>query len=95
VGVYVAQGACSLDQFNARACNFVIRVEPGPKPARGSAQVQAGTYMAMLANFGTRDDSGTVQIVLSTGSCPAAAVPGSASAATSALRVGRVATMTP
>ena len=28
IGVYVTSGSCTLDQFNARSCNFVIRSEP-------------------------------------------------------------------
>lgn len=71
VGLYIAQGACSLDQFNARSCNFLLRVEPGPKPLKGSATVQTGNYTVFMANFGARGDSGTMQIVMSTGSCAA------------------------
>jgi hypothetical protein len=92
VGLYVVQGACSLDQFNARSCNFLSRVEPGAKPLKTSVPVQIGTYAVMLANYGTREDSGAIQIVLSTGSCaPAAVAPSSASsAATGNLQVQRV-----
>ncbi len=86
VGLYVAQGACSLEQFNARSCTFIIRGEPGAKPLKGSGNVTAGVvYGVLLANFGTRDDSGALQIVLSTGSCPAAA----ASSASDASQVVR------
>lgn len=73
IGLYVVQGACTLDQFNARACNFLLRLETGSKPLKGSVSVQAGRYTVLLANFGSRDDSGAVQIVLSTGACPAVA----------------------
>jgi hypothetical protein len=69
VGLYVVQGACSLEQFNARTCNFLLRTDPGPKPLKGSVQVQVGSYSVLLANYGTREDSGAIQIVLSTGSC--------------------------
>ncbi len=72
VGLYVVQGACDLAAFNARSCNFLLRVEPGAKPLKGSAPVQVGTYLLMLANFGSREDSGAINVVLSTGSCPAA-----------------------
>lgn len=81
VGLYVVQGACDLAAFNARACNFLMRVEPGAKPLKGSAQVQVGTYLVMLANFGSREDSGAINVVLSTGSCPAATSASSASPA--------------
>ena len=73
VGLYIAQGECNLAQFNARSCNFLLRVEPGAKPLKGSANVTPGvTLNVMLANFGTRDDSGTLQVVRSVGSCAAA-----------------------
>lgn len=92
VGLYVAQGACSLAQFNARTCTFVIRLEPGAKPLKGSGSVTAGVvYGVLLSNFGTRDDSGTLQVVLSTGSCAAAGGPtGSASTGVTpaAMRIG-------
>lgn len=87
IGMYVVQGACSLDQFNARACNFLLRVEGAAKPLKGSVNVQAGIYGVLLANFGSRDDSGAMQIVLSTGSCPAVAASPSAASQT-ALRIG-------
>jgi hypothetical protein len=96
VGLYVVQGACGLDQFNARSCNFLSRVEPGAKPIKGSATVQTGNYTVLVANFGARDDSGALQIVLSTGSCPAAAAPSSAaSAAPDGLLVHRVRSFSP
>jgi hypothetical protein len=72
IGVYVAQGGCSLDQFNARTCNFLIRSEGGSKPRRVSASsVAAGTYTFMVANFGSRDESFSTQVILSSSSCPA------------------------
>lgn len=80
VGLYIAQGECNLAQFNARSCNFLLRLEPGAKPQKGSANVIPGvTLNVMVANFGARDDSGTLQIVRSVGSC--APVTSSAAAA--------------
>lgn len=77
VGVYVAQGACDLARFNARNCNFIISAEPGPKPLKASGNVTAATpYSLFVANFGDRDDSGAIQLVLSMGAC----APASASA---------------
>jgi hypothetical protein len=95
IGLYVVQGACSLDQFNARSCNFLLRLDPGAKPLKGSLPVQVGNYTVLLANYGTREDSGALQVVLSTGNCPAAT---SASYArldpsTNNLQVSRVVTL--
>jgi hypothetical protein len=95
VGLYVIQGACSLEQFNARSCTFAARVEPGAKPIKASANVQTGNYTVLVANFGARDDSGALQIVLSTGSCPAAAAPSAASGAPIGLEVHRARRFTP
>lgn len=82
VGLYVAQGECTLTQFNARSCNFLLRLEPGAKPQKGSANVVPGvTLNVMLSNFGTRDDAGALQIVRSVGSCPPVAASAGATAA--------------
>lgn len=84
VGLYIIQGACGLDQFNARACTFLLRLEPGAKPLKGSATVSPGNYTVLMANYGTRGDSGALQIVQSVGSCaPATAASLSGSSATS------------
>lgn len=72
IGVYVATaGTCNtLDEFNARSCNFVVRSETAAKPRKVSVtNVAAGNYRWLFANFGTTDDSISYQIVLSTGSC--------------------------
>lgn len=71
IGVYVVQGSCNLDQFNARACNFLIRSEPpGAKPRKVSASnVAAGGYQLLIANFADVRESFSSQIFLSTGSC--------------------------
>ena len=71
IGVYVVQGSCNLDQFNARACNFLIRSEPpGTKPRKVSASnVAAGGYQLLIANFADVDESLSTQVFLSTGNC--------------------------
>jgi hypothetical protein len=72
VGVYVvAAGTCgTLEEFNARNCNFVLRSDTGAKPRKVSVtNVAAGNYRWLFANFGTADDSISYQVVLSTGSC--------------------------
>lgn len=91
VGLYIIQGACSLDQFNARSCTFLLRLEPGAKPLKGSASVSAGSYTVLMANYGARSDSGALQIVQSIGSCAPATAASSGSPATSGnLQVQRV-----
>jgi hypothetical protein len=74
IGVYlVSANSCNIDQFNARACNFLIRSESGAKPRKVSASnVAVGAYELLIANFSDQDDSGTAQIVLSSATCPAA-----------------------
>jgi hypothetical protein len=72
MGVYVTPAnTCTLAEFNARSCNFVIRSETGAKPRKVSANVAAGNYRWLFGNFGTTDESVSYQVVLSTGSCPA------------------------
>jgi hypothetical protein len=71
MGVYVAQGSCDLDQFNARSCNFLIRSEPGgPKPRKVSASgVSPGAYSLLIGNFADVQESVSAQVFLSSGSC--------------------------
>ena len=73
MGVYVVQGSCNLDQFNARTCNFIARSEPpGPKPRRISADnVSAGSYTLMIGNFAAVDESVSTQVWSSSSGCPA------------------------
>ncbi|MBK5256752.1 MAG: hypothetical protein JJE39_12025 [Vicinamibacteria bacterium] len=92
VGLFMIQGACSLEQFNARSCNFLLRIEPGAKPLKGSAMTPAGSFTVFVANFGTRSDSGTLQVVQSVGACAPATSAWSAGSTSSSgnLQVGRV-----
>jgi hypothetical protein len=73
IGVYVVSaGACSIDQFNAETCNFLARSETAAKPRRFSvANTAAGNYELLLANAGDQDESMSVQVVLSSATCPA------------------------
>ncbi|PYQ44825.1 MAG: hypothetical protein DMF77_06215, partial [Acidobacteria bacterium] len=68
---YAVQGACSLDQFNARSCNFLIRSEPSTiKPRKLSApNVAPGAYSLFLANFADQDESVATQVISSSASC--------------------------
>jgi hypothetical protein len=73
IGLFVAPSTdcTTLAQFNARSCNFVIRSEPTTaKPRRVSANVAAGSYRFMVANFAARDESVATTAVLSSTSCP-------------------------
>ena len=71
IGVYVTSGSCTLDQFNARTCNFVIRSEPSTvKPRKVTApNVAAGTYALSLANFADQDESVATQVISSSATC--------------------------
>ncbi len=72
IGVYIVQGACSLEQFNARACTFVIRSDSGAKPRKlSAANVAPGSYSLYVANFSSQAESSSVQVFLSTPTCPA------------------------
>jgi hypothetical protein len=88
MGLYlVPAGTCTLDEFNQRACNFLVRSEPSPtKPRRVSAaNLPAGNYRYLVANFSSADESAALQIVLSKGTCPAiSSLPPTASAQDSA-----------
>jgi hypothetical protein len=77
MGVYVVQGACTLDQFNARTCNFVIRSEPSTiKPRKVSASAATGAFSLLVANYGATDESAAVQVISSSATCaPLATVP--------------------
>jgi hypothetical protein len=92
MGLYlVPAGTCTLDQFNQRTCNFLVRSEPpGTKPRRVSANnLAAGNYRWIVANFNDVAESAALQIVLSVGNCPAisGAPPSSAAREGSALAV--------
>ena len=84
IGVYVTPAnTCTLDEFNARGCTFVLRSETTVKPRKVSVTgVAAGNYRWLFANFGSTDDSVSYQVVLSTGSCAplAGAGPGASAA---------------
>jgi hypothetical protein len=81
IGVYVVTaGSCSLDQFNAQTCSFLTRSETTTKPRKVSVAIAAGNYELLLANAG-QDESLSVQVVLSSTSCPAFATAGSVTSA--------------
>jgi hypothetical protein len=75
IGVYVISGDCTLDQFNARTCTFLIRSEPSSAKPRvlSAPSIAAGTYTLVIADFTSFDESIATQVVLSNASCPAVA----------------------
>jgi hypothetical protein len=69
----VAQGACNFDQFKASSCTLLLNLSSPPKPLKGSIQnVAAGTYPLIIGNANSVRESVSVQVVLSTGTCPTA-----------------------
>jgi hypothetical protein len=76
VGFYLvpANTCTTIEEFNARSCNFLVRSEPSPtKPRKISTpNFAAGNYRWMVAVFSDQDESVSFQIVLSKGTgCPA------------------------
>jgi hypothetical protein len=78
IGFYVvpANTCTTIEEFNARSCNFLIRSEPSAtKPRKISTpNFTAGNYRWLIANFSEQDESVSFQVVLSKGTgCPALA----------------------
>jgi hypothetical protein len=97
VGFYlVPANTCTIDEFNARSCNFLVRSEPSStKPKKISqANFAAGNYRWMIGNFAEAQESASLQIVLRKGNnCPtlAGGAPSAASdAGPSGARVERM-----
>jgi len=71
IGFYVVPaGTCTtLEAFNARSCNFLVRSEPTTtKPRKISTpNFAAGNYRWLIANYGEDDESASFQMVLSKG----------------------------
>jgi hypothetical protein len=76
IAVYVVRGSCSIDELNARTCDFVVRSEASttPKPRRLSASnVAAGSFDLIVGNAGDQDEAVSAQVVLSSAGCPTVA----------------------
>jgi hypothetical protein len=76
MGFYlVPANTCTLEEFNARTCDFVIRSEPSAAKPRliSTPNFTAGNYGWIVTNFGEDQESVALEIVLSEGSCPALA----------------------
>jgi hypothetical protein len=85
VGFYIvpANTCTTVDEFNARTCNFLIASETPTKPRRISRpDFAAGNYRWIIGNYNTEPESVALQIVLSRGGCPALGRPEAASAST-------------
>jgi hypothetical protein len=86
IGFYlVPANTCTIEEFNKRTCNFLVRSEPSTaKPRKISTpNFVAGNYRWLIGNFAEKDESVSFDIVLSKGSgCPALAggAPSAASA---------------
>ena len=74
IAMYLVRGACSIDELNARTCDFVMRLEATatPKPHRLSASnVAAGRFDLIIGNAGDEEEAVSAQVVVSSASCPA------------------------
>jgi len=72
IGVYVVPvNTCTLDEFNARSCNFLVRSEASTvKPRKISTpNFAAGNYRWLIVSDSV--ESISLQVVLSKGSCAA------------------------
>ncbi len=70
IGFYlVPANTCTLEEFNARSCTFVIRSEPSAtKPKKISTpNFTAGNYRWIIGNFSTEQESVSLAIVLQKG----------------------------
>jgi hypothetical protein len=77
VGVFVVPAnTCTVDEFNARSCNFLVRSEFSTvKPRKISTpNFAAGNYRWLIGVSSSNDESISYQFVLSKGSCPALTV---------------------
>jgi hypothetical protein len=78
IGFYLvpANTCTTIEEFNARSCNFLVRSEPSAtKPRKISTPgFAAGNYRWLVANLSDQDESVSFQIVLAKGAgCPALA----------------------
>lgn len=84
VGFYIVPAnTCTLAEFNARTCNFVVRSEPvTTKPRKISTpNFAAGNYRWLVANYASQQESVSFQVVLQKGTGCAPLAGGAPSAA--------------
>jgi hypothetical protein len=95
IGVYlVPANTCTLDEFNKRSCNFIVRSEPSTQKPRkiSTPNFAAGNYRWLMGTFGETSESLSYQFVLSkgTGCSPLAVAPPAASSVGGTLRFERM-----
>jgi hypothetical protein len=74
IGVAIAQGPCSFAQLQAGACTLLLQTVSPPKPLKASvSNVAAGTYGLIILNPNSVLESMSLQVFLSSSTCPAAA----------------------
>jgi len=74
IDIYILKaGTCSVAQYNARQCQFIVSSEtPTPKPRVLTApSLGAGAYELLVINFGTQVESVSYQVGLTTGGASA------------------------
>ena len=70
--VAVAQAPCTFDDFQAGTCKLLLNSSSPPKPLKESVQdLAVGSYVLFFGNANSAAESISVQVVSSTGSCPA------------------------
>jgi hypothetical protein len=77
IDIYVLKaGTCSVTQYNARQCQFIVSSEtPTPKPrVITTASLAPGAYELLIINFGTNVEAVSYQAGLTTGGASAAGV---------------------
>ena len=71
IGIYLvpANTCTTADEFNRRACNFLVRSEPSTQKPRkiSTPNFAAGNYRWMMGTFGDTDESLSFQFVLAKG----------------------------
>jgi hypothetical protein len=71
--VAVAQDPCTFENFQAGTCNLLLNSSSPPKPLKGSiSTLAAGRYVLFIGNVNSAAESVSLQVVSSSGSCPAA-----------------------
>ena len=80
--VAVAQDPCSFEQFQAGSCQLLLNSASPPKPLKGSISgLAAGSYVLFIGNVNSAAESVSLQVVSSSGNCPAASSPVTSQAA--------------
>lgn len=75
MGVYLVRGNCSVDQFNARTCQFLSSSESSTEKPRTitTASTPAGAYQLLVGNYGPSEEAVSYQVFLTSGGSASAA----------------------